>query len=163
LTKKAKPTAKKAKSQQDRWTPFGRKDCPNGSTAKPLGTGKYMTDKTTIIVSWLLLGLFILLYVWSREAAMVIGFIAYYLRWEDVRKAEKSMKTTKSIYWIGLGIYWVILAGVFASLKLSGNLTVEDYKRHEELSLFALLFLPIVPRMIRHDYYKFKEINATSD
>lgn len=41
LTKPDKPTAKKAKSQPGSWTPVGRKGCPNGSTARTVGSPKF--------------------------------------------------------------------------------------------------------------------------
>lgn len=114
-----------------------------------------MTDKTTILVSWMLLILFIAVSFWKLEAGMVIGFLAYLLRWEDIRNADKAIKTTKDKFLIGFGVYWVVLAAIFAVMKLTGFLPV-DSDRQVKI-LLVLMFLPLLPRLMKHDFQKWHE------
>lgn len=113
-----------------------------------------MIEKPNIVVSWILLILFIVVSLRNLDAGMVIGVIAAFLRWEDIRNAEKAIKTTKDRFWIGFGIYWVVLAAIFAVMKLTGFFPVAS--DIQEKILFAVMFLPLIPRMMKHDFQKFK-------
>lgn len=109
--------------------------------------------KTLILGSWILFTFFIVVSWWNMDAGMIVGFLAGILRWEEIREIDKALKSSKDKFWIGFGIYWLVIAMVFAFFKLTGALP--ESKREYEVLLF-IMFLPILPRWIRYDYRKYR-------
>ncbi|UPU36541.1 hypothetical protein M1B72_02230 [Geomonas paludis] len=116
-----------------------------------------MNDKTTLMISWILLTMLIPTFLWNMTAGMAVGFIVAIIRWDELRFAEKAIINSKEFYWIGALVWWVVLAIIYLILKTSGSLSTEAIDQQGKV-LMLLMSLPFLPKIVRHEYRLFVSI-----